>query len=266
MTESEAVVEAAEYAERYRRVLFDRALEGLDLRRSRLLDADPAAGLTALLALYCFGRPGESRASVRRGVASVLRADGDRARDPDELGRELADELESADLAASAAATRATVADAARLVDRRGNPFRWVGEEARERGRLTTPAEELAAVRGVGTDAARAFLRDAVWVADAEACVRRPDAHRLQPMTAGVRAVAEALWPSLEGADREVLAERAADACADRGVSNVAFSQGAQYAAREFDDVERAVRRLRAGSGRSAPAGGGDRDEHLRNV
>lgn len=239
-----AVTELAGYAEQYRHEVFDRVLEAIDLNRRGLPDADPRTALPVFVSLYCLDRTAGVRAEGRRRVASALdRADGD----PDELWRTLGGESERAD-AVKEAIPREAVTDAVRLADREGNPFRWVREEVRDHGRVTTPYEELVAVRGVESDSVRAFLRDAVWLADAENCVRRPDKHRLQSMDGRLRAIAESLWPSLEGADRELLTKRVVDACADHGVSSVAFNQGAQYFCRSVADdaesVEAAVRRL----------------------
>ncbi|USZ68733.1 hypothetical protein NGM10_03100 [Halorussus salilacus] len=256
MTDSD-LADVSGYADEYRLRVFDAALAEFGLHRGDLLDADAPTALAVLVRQYVVGGPGGSpRSDPGRAAGALERALGTGGLDPEDLWRDFAAECERANVPLADERLRDAVTGLARLVEREGNPFRWVEREVDACGRLTVPDDELDSLAGLGPDGARAFLRDAVWLVGVEGGVRRQDRHLLQSVGRWVRPVVEALWPSLDGADEVVLANHVADACADAGVSGVAFNQGAWYLGREAvgggpDRVRRDLRRRFGESGRT---------------
>lgn len=229
-----AVTEIAGYADEYQTNVFDELLGEFDVNRDELLDADPITSLEFYFRLYGFNRRGRPRETYASNANAALDAAATGQRiDPDELWLGFEAECRRTSVGVNPSHTRGVVEGTARLVNREGNLFQWVGREVDDHGRLSVLYDELTSLGGVEPAIAKFFLRDAVWISDVEYGVRNPDERFLQSMTRWVTAVTESLWPTLDGANDDVLAKRIVDACREAGVSGVEFNQGAWYFGRE---------------------------------
>lgn len=230
---SAAMAEIAEYADEYQTRVFDDVLKEFDRTRSGLLHADSTTSLKFFFRLYGFNREGAPRETYAESANNALETATTRQEiDADELWQGFKARCRDADVGINPRCTRGVVKDTAKLVNRKGNLFKWVGLEINDHGRLTEPYNKLTSFNGIGPKIAPFFLRDAVWVCGVEDEIRGSDRYLLQSMTSWVELVAEGLWPGLAGTDDESLAKHIVDACDDYGVSSVAFNQGAWYFAR----------------------------------
>lgn len=238
MDELEAAVSGvAQFADDYRRHTFEPVVSEYDSDSRHLPDAAPTTSLQFFYRLYGFNRQGAPRETYAANANAALEtAANEETIDVGELWRGFRENCRETGTGVNPPCTRGVVCDAARIVNREGNLFGWVGREVRDHGRLAPLDDELRSMNGVGPKIARFFLRDAVWVCGVEDAVRPPDGHLLQSVTEPVRRVAETIWPTLDGADEAVLANQIAATCSDSSVSGVEFNQGAWYLARERAD------------------------------
>lgn len=248
-----AVSGVAQFADDYRRRTFEPVLSEYNSTRRHLPEAAPTTSLQFFYRLYGFNRQGAPRKTYAANANAALEtaANGGNI-DVDDFWQGFRENCRETETGVNPPCTKGVVCDAARLVNREGNLFDWVGREVRDHGRLAPLEAELRSMNGVGPKIARFFLRDAVWVCGVEDAVRPPDGHLVQSITHPVRRIAEIIWPTLDGADDAVIANQIATACSNYGVSGVEFNQGAWYLARERADGDDAViadeiRRMRNG-------------------
>lgn len=238
MTGTEAAIRrVADFADQYRTEVLPRFLNEVD--PDGVPDVDSERSLRLFFRLYGFNRQGAPRKTYAENANAALEtAASDGKIDVEKLWMGFEDRCREVDVGTNPPCTRGVVEGAARLVNREGNLFQWVGREIDDHGRLAVPCEELLEFNGIGPKIARFFLRDAVWFCGVEDGVRPADRHLLQSLTGPVKLVAERIWPDLDDATERRMEKRIVTACSKYGVSGVEFNQGAWYLGREKADYD----------------------------
>lgn len=241
-TTNPIVKELAGYAPKYQEEVFGSIADKLNVNRDELLKVEPRKSLEFFYRLYGFNRKAAMKAGYQhRAVEALRKADTGEMIDPQALWREFERGCERNGTGPYERRNRKLLMETSQFANRKGNLFRWVARELENGVRLGSLADELESLHGIGPGKARFFLRDAVWVGDAETNVVGRDRDQLQSLTGPIKATASTLWPHLE--TEEEMARRIVESCANVGVSGIEFNQGAWYfqnrVSRDLEELRR---------------------------
>lgn len=220
------VAELAGYAPKYQAEIFDSVADELNVNRNGLLEAEPRKGLEFFYRLYGFNRDAAMNAGYQyRAVEALRKTETDDVIDPQTLWEQFETECTRNNIGPYENRNRNLLVETAQFANRKGNPFSWVARELENGVQLRSLASEVRSLHGIGPGKARFFLRDAVWLCEADVTGR--NRRELQPMTGPIQKAASTLWPHLES--KEEMANRIVEACENAGVSEIEFNQGTWY-------------------------------------